>query len=244
MTIETTTERIERSGAGTTAETGNLLWLPGVVLAWTAFTTTFLWTVTTRGLFRPEISTWSVMGWGGGGREEGFWAFPTLAALALLLFYLEGRGRLRPLFHALLLSWHLAVTGIVLGGTLAAGDGAYFEGAMWGVRVPLAVLALPFAGFAALTVWWIAREVGGRSRTPTAAWGQIDRRALAIALLLLPAAALSFALGEGFDGPTKLATGLVVVQWILLTRALSHRPSGSSRAARRVDSTAATAGET
>lgn len=243
MTLETIVHRIEPGTAMDAREAIRPTWLPGVVMGWTVFTTVFLWTVTTRGLLRPEISSWSVLGWGGSGREGGFWVFPALSSLALLLFFLAGRGRWRPLFRGLLVAWHLALTGIVLTGALAAGSGAYFEGAMWGVRIPLAVLCLPFAGFTALAAWWIAQELAGRGRPRTAPWGQIDRRALAIALLLLPAVAVLFALGEGYDGLTKLATALTVVQWIVLTQALSYRPSDGRSAARRVAPTGATAGE-
>jgi hypothetical protein len=234
MTIDTMTRRavVPEAGAGDAGGAWEAIrpsWLPGVVMGWTVFTTVFLWTVTTRGLLRPEISSWSVLGWGGSGREGGFWVFPLLAALALLVFHLAGRGRWRPLFRGLLLAWHLALTGIVLTGALAAGSEAHFEGAMWGVQIPLAVLCFPFAGFAALAAWWIGQEIVGRGRPEAAPWGQVDRRALAVALLLLPAAAALFALGEGYDGPTKLATALTVVQWIVLTQALAHRRAAGAR---------------
>lgn len=192
-------------------------------MGWTVFTTTFLWTPTMRGFFRPEISFFTIIEARGTGREGWFWMFPGLALLALLLFYLEGRSRLRPLFHVLLLGWHLSVTGMVLYGALAAGSKAYFEGAIWGVRLPLWLLAIPFAFFSMMAVWWVARELQGEVPPEKAAWGRIHWKWLGIAAALLPVAMVFFHFGEGFDWKTKVATATTVVQWIFLTQALAHR---------------------
>lgn len=194
----------------------------GAVMAWTVFTTTFLWTPTMRGFFRPDVSSWAVMEMQGTGRSGSFWVFPALAALALLLFYLEGRGRLRPLFHLLLLAWHGTITGLVLYGIATEGITAEFEGAMWGVRIPLVLLAVPFAGFLALAVWWVIRERRGGPSSP-APWSDIHWKSLAAAVLLLPVAVVFFRMGEGIDWPTRVATAATILQWVVLTQALSHR---------------------
>jgi len=200
----------------------------GAVMAWTIFTTTFLWTPTMRGFLKPELSVWSVMGLQGSGREGSFWMFPSLAALALFAFYLDGRGRWRPLFHFLLIGWHTAITAIVLYGAIAAGPGSYFEGAMWGVRVPLAALAVPFAVFLALAILRVRRERSHAASPARAAWGAIHWRTLGVAVLLLPVAIALFQMGDGIGWTTRLATAATIVQWILLTQALSHRGASTA----------------
>lgn len=196
--------------------------IESAVMAWTVFTTVFLWTPTMRGLFRPDISTWSVLGIQGTGRAGSFWLFPALAACALLMFYLYGRNRLRPLFQTLLVTWQGLLTFIVASGVLQEGITASFEGAMWGVRIPLTVLIVPFAGFLALTIAWIARERHSPRAPEQKPWRAIDLPTLAIAGLLLPVAIILFRIGDGIDWPTRLATAATVVQWILLTQALAN----------------------
>lgn len=210
--------------------------LGGAVMAWTAFTTAFLWTATTRGLFRPDISTWSVMGTQGTGNGGSFWLFPTLAAVALLTFYLYGRDRLRPLYHALLLIWHGLLTFIGVAGVMQEGGAGDFEGAIWGVRIPLGALVVPLAGFLALTIVWSAGVWRARHRPAGGTWTAVDRRALALALLLLPVAFALFRIGDGIDGPTRFATAATILQWILLTQAVSDAEPASARASRRLRS--------
>jgi hypothetical protein len=194
----------------------------GPVMAWTVFTTTFLWTPTMRGFFRPDVSSWAVMEMQGSGRSGSFWVFPLLAALALLLFYLGGRQRMRGVFHALLLAWQGALTGIVLYGIAREGLSAEFEGAMWSVRIPLWVIAAPFLAFFALAVRFVISERREPPPSP-APWNDIHWKSLAAAVLLLPVAVVFFRLGEGIDGPTRIATAATILQWIVLTQALSHR---------------------
>jgi hypothetical protein len=193
-------------------------------MAWTVFTTTFLWTPTMRGFFRPDVSSWAVMEMQGSGRSGSFWVFPLLAALALLLFYLGGRHRLRGLFHTLLLAWHGTLIAIVLYGIVREGLSADFEGAMWGVRVPLWIVAVPFVAFFALAVRWV---IGERREPPPppAPWRDLHWKSLAAAVLLLPVALVFFRIGEGIDWPTRIATATTILQWIVLTQALSHRSS-------------------
>ena len=202
-------------------------WLGSVVLVWTIFTTTFLWTTTMRGFFRTDISVWSVLGVEGAGREGSFWLFPALATLALLTFYLHGRGRLRGLVHALLLAWHGLLAFIVVSGVLQEGGG-YFEGATWGVRIPLWSLAVPFVVFLALAALWVMRERRWPAPKREVPWSAVGYRSLIGAVVLLPIAAFLFGAGEGFDWTTRLATAVTIVQWILLTQALSTPPAASS----------------
>lgn len=200
--------------------------LRGIVMGWTLFTTTFLWTPTMRMLLKPEVSQWSVFGLSGSGTEGAFWIFPLGAALALLLFYLEGRGRLRPAVHGLLLAWHLPLTAGLIWGAASLGPEASFVGAAWGWEVPFAILAVPFVVLSGLTVVWIAREARSGSAVDATGWTDVDWRPLAGAVVLLPAAAVLFGLGgAGYDGWVKLAIAATVTQWVLLTIGLNGRAS-------------------
>ncbi|MGF1667803.1 MAG: hypothetical protein ACFCVC_16210 [Acidimicrobiia bacterium] len=201
----------------------------GVVMAWTVFTTTFLWTPALRGLFRPDNSTWSVLGIEGTGRAGSFWVFPALARSSLLAFYLDGRNRLRSLVHAFLLAWHGPLAFIAVAGIAQGGAGS-FEGAMWDVNVHLTVLAVPFTGFLALTIVWIVRERGAGRAPDARPWRSIDLRSMALGVVLFPVAIALFGVGEGIDWPTRLGTAATIFQWILFTQAMSDprpRPSNT-----------------
>lgn len=201
-------------------------------MVWTAFTTAFLWTPTMRGLFRPDISTWSVMGVQGTGRGGSYLVFPALAACALAMFYLYGRNRLRSLFQSMLAAWHGLLTLIVVAGVFGETGPGSFQGAIWGVSVPLTILIVPFAGFLILTMAWIARERRSTHHRVERPWTAIDLRALIIAVLLLPIAIVLFRIGEGIDWYTRLATASTVAQWILLAGALSNPEARDNETAR------------
>jgi hypothetical protein len=197
-------------------------------MGWTLFTTTFLWTPTMRMFLKPEVSQWSLFGLSGSGREGAFWVFPAAAGLALLLFYLEGRGRLRALVHALLLAWHLPVTAALLYGAGVGGPDAVFVGAAWGWEVRLALLAVPFVAFTSLAVVWTAREVGRGPSVERAGWTDVDRGPLVGAAALLPVATVLFRLGgEGFDALVRLAIAANILQWVLLCTGLNGRTGGA-----------------
>lgn len=215
--------------------------LRGVVLAWTLITTTFTWTPTMRLLLKPEISHWKIVGMAGSGSTGQFWILPLVAAAALLLFYFEGRGRLRPLFHVLLLGWHLPIAAAFVYGSVRGGIDATFQGAMWGVTIPFVWLAPPFALFAALAILLVVREVRGSLPVPVLAWGRIHWGKLGLAGLLLPVAFAFFRLGEGFDLMVKIATVATILQWILLAEALGRQQSSSATEVSRRTSTSATA---
>lgn len=88
--------------------------LRGIVLVWTVLTTTFFWTSTMRILFKPEISSWSIFNLSGKGFIGEFWLLLFIIFFALFLFFIEGRGKLRSLFHILLLAWHFLITAVVI----------------------------------------------------------------------------------------------------------------------------------
>lgn len=181
-----------------------------------------------RLLLKPEISHWNVFGIAGSGRTGAFWILPLAAMTALFLFYLEGRGRLRPLFHALLLAWHLPLTAAIIYSSVRE-RGATFMGAAWGVEIPLFVLALPFALFSILAVVWVAWEMRGSLPVVKGGWTQVNWRMITVSALLLPVALVFFWLGEGFDGRTKIAIVVTVLQWILLAEGLGSRESMRKR---------------
>lgn len=212
-------------------DTKNLFNLRSIVMAWTIITSTFTWTPTMRLLLKPEISQWSIFSVGGSGGSGPFWILPLLATALLCLFYLEGRGRLRWLFHGLLLAWHLPITVAFVYGSVWAATGASFQGAMWGINVPFAWLAPPFALFAILAIILVIRETRGTLPVPVFHWQQISWSKLGLAALLLPIAFAFFRMGEGFDTMVKIATVATILQWILLAEALGHRPRSNTEAA-------------
>lgn len=198
--------------------------LRGIVMGWTLFTTTFLWTPTMRMFLKPEVSNWSVFGLSGSGPEGAFWMFPLAVVLALLLFYLEGRGRLRWAVHMLLLAWHIPLTSGLLYAAILVDPGATFVGAAWGWEVPLALLAVPFVVLSGLVVFWVVREARGGPSVDAAGWGDVDWRPLVGAAVLLPVAVVLFDRGGAeYDGMVQLAIAATVVQWILLNVGLNGR---------------------
>ena len=194
--------------------------LRGLVLGWTILTTTFVWTPTMRLLFKPQIHHWDLFGITGSGRGGLFWLLPAAVLYALLLFYIEGRGKLRPVFHILLLGWHLPITGALLGGTIAHGPAATFTGAAWGVTIPFYILLVPFLAFSVLAVLWVVRELTGRSSYRTQGWGKLHKKELALVAALMVPVFVLFWVGEGFNIWVKLAIVMNVLQWILLTDAV------------------------
>ena len=205
--------------------------LRSIVMAWTLITSTFIWTPTMRLLLKPEISQWKIFGVGGSGDSGLFWVLPLLVTVLLCLFYIEGRGRLRWLFHGLLLAWHLPVTLAFVFGSIWGGAGTSFQGAMWGINVPFAWLAPPFALFATLAVVLVIRETRGTLSVQVFHWKEVSWRKLGLATLLLPIAFAFFRMGEGFDTMVKIATVATIFQWIFLAEGLGHRPRSRAETA-------------
>ncbi len=197
--------------------------LRGIVLTWTLLTTIFFWTSTMRLLLKPEISSWKIFAIGGKGGAGAYWVLPLVVLLALFAFYLEGRGRLRPLYHILLVGWHLAITGLCVYGALQPGSTIHFGA--WGIRLSLVWLVVPFAIFLLLAVLLVIQESRGVLPVPVFGWSQIDWKKAGAAALLLPVAFVFFRLGSGFDLMVKIAIVVTVVQWILLVEALGRPDS-------------------
>jgi hypothetical protein len=175
-----------------------------------------------RLFLKPEISQWRVFELGGAGTDGPYLFLPLLAMLALVMFYIDGRGRVRNVFFALLLAWHGGVTMALVFGALTAGNDAVFMGAAWGIRLPFALLVVPFgvSTAAAIALWILERR--HQQMVPVLGWLQLQVGKLGVAALLLPCAALLFWLGEGFDVYTLIAIVVTVVQWILLTEGVGR----------------------
>lgn len=197
--------------------------LRGAVLGWTLFLSVFTWTPTMRALLRPELSRWGLLGAEGRGASGVFWVLPALGLFALALFYLEGRGRLRPLVYTMLLMWHVPLTAGVVYWAIRAGNSATFEGGGWGVRIGFPMLAIPLLAFTTLAVIWIVSELRSRAPIPVGSWTDMQWGKLGIALALFPVAWLLFrAAGtQGFDWTAKLAIVINVIQWLLIVHAVN-----------------------
>lgn len=197
--------------------------LRGIVLTWTILTTTFFWTSTMRLLLKPEISNWRIFDFGGKGTIGQFWLLPLIVLAALFLFYIEGRGKLRLLYHTLLLGWHLSITAILAYGGIQSGSQATF--AAWGVTISFAWLALPLAFFAILAILLVIQETRGYLPVSVFGWNQINWSKLGFAGLLLPVAFAFFWMGEGYNLMVKIAIIVTIIQWILLAEALGRQHS-------------------
>lgn len=194
--------------------------LRNIVLIWTLLTTTFFWTTTMRLVLKPEISDWRIFGVGGKGMAGDAWLPPLVALVALGAFYLEGRGRLRPLYHGWLLAWHGALFALALYGALLTGGEISF--ATWGISLSFWWLVVPFAVFLGLAAWLVVHERRFGHQVPLFGWQQLNYKPLALAVALLPVAVVFFRLGEGFDGWVKIAVATTVLQWVLLVDAVGR----------------------
>lgn len=156
-----------------------------------------------------------------------FWFPPLIAIIALLAFYLEGRGRIRSLFHFLLISWHIAISGIGIYGVLQSDTSISFG--TWGISFSIGWLLFPFFLFLILAIILVIQEIRNPQIIPVYSWKQVNKKLLGIAVLLLPIAFLFFQSGHGFDIMVKIAVAVTIVQWIFLVEALG-RPSMNENA--------------
>lgn len=194
--------------------------LRGVVLTWTILTTTFFWTSTMRVIYKPEISDWSIFGLGGQGFRGDFWLLPLIVVFSLFMFYLEGRGKHRLLFHVCLLSWHLLISSIIIYGSLQPDSNISFG--TWGVEMDFYWLIPPFLLGLILAILMVVKEQKGKSLVPVYDWKQINLKTLYIALAILPFSLLFFSLGTGFNWLVKIAVASTIFQWILLAESLGR----------------------
>lgn len=190
------------------------------VLIWTVLTTTFFWTSLMRILLKPEISNWSIFNLGGKGLLGDNWLPPLVVLFALFVFYLEGRGKFRTIYHVLIISWNLLITGVIVYGSLQSDAQIAFE--TWGVSLSFIWLPVPFILFLILTIALVTQEKSGMQIIPSYDWGKINWNPFIIALLLFPVALIFFRLGSGFDWMIKIAVGSTIIQWILLTEAIGR----------------------
>lgn len=197
-----------------------------LVLIWTVFTTTFFWTSTMRILLKPEISSWSIFSLGGKGFMGDYWLPPLIVLLALFTFYLEGRGKFRTIYHILIISWNLLITGIITYGSFQSGAQVSFD--TWGVNMSFMWLVVPFVLFLLLAIALVVQEIRGNYTIPCYDWAKINWKPLVIALLLFPVALIFFRLGTGFNWLVKIAVAATIIQWILLTEAVG-RPTRKSK---------------
>jgi hypothetical protein len=192
--------------------------LENMVLGWTAFTTVFLWTVTNRGLWRPTISSASI-GAEGSGRTLTFWILLSLAPLALGLFYLHGRHRLRPVFWGLLLSWHSVLAIVAVSIAASTGGTARFIGGTWGWNLPMRGLSIWLVVTALAAALYVFADAK-RPAAPKIPWGAIGWRRLTVAAALTPFIAVVFTLGQGYDWSARVGTATAIAQWLLALHAL------------------------
>ncbi len=197
--------------------------LRGVVLTWTILTTTFFWTSTMRILLKPQISDWSIFTIGGKGFLGDFWLPPLIVLIALFIFYLEGRGKIRTLYHFLLLGWHVLITAVIVYGSLQTNAKITFG--TWGISLSFIWLVVPFALFLVLAVKLVTEEIKQNKLVPEYKWKAVNWKLLGIAALLLPVAIIFFQLGTGFNWLVKIAVASTIFQWIFMAEALGRPDS-------------------
>ena len=190
------------------------------VLVWNVLTTTFFWTTTMRILLKPEISTWGIFNIGGKGFTGDYWLPPLIIIFALFVFYLEGRGKFRVIYHIMIISWNLLITGVIAYGSLQSNRPVSFD--TWGVNISFIWLVVPFILFLLLTIALVIQEIKEKHLIPCYDWSKINWKPLIIALLLFPVALIFFRLGDGFNWLVKIAVGATIIQWILLSEALGR----------------------
>jgi hypothetical protein len=173
-----------------------------------------------RLLLKPEISSWRIINMSGKGAMGQFWLLPLLVLLAMFIFYLEGRGKLRLLYHILLLSLHLSITIMLIYGGNSSNSSATF--AAWGIQISFTLLSLPFIFFSILAISLVVQEARGFIDFPQCGWNKINLKKIGFAALLLPVAFLLFRLGQNFNLTVKLAIVTTIIQWILLTEGLGR----------------------
>lgn len=190
-----------------------------IVMTWTVATTVFAWLPLVRIIARPEGYEWRILGVSGTGTSGPFWIFVALTLYAVTMFVARFRGR-RLLFSAMLLAWHVAVTGVVIAGIIGSGGKARWEGGGLHFSLPFVVVVIPCILVTALVVIWIVRDLRGGERPAPTGWTFARARKAGVSLLLLLVALALFRAGTNYNWVTALAIITTVVHWILLTSAL------------------------
>lgn len=167
-----------------------------------------------RVLFKSEISEWHIFNLGGKGLSGDFWFLFLINIFALFIFYIEGRGKKRTLYHISLLMWHLMITAAILYGSFQTDANITFGA--WGISMSFIWLVFPFILFLALVFVLVVQERSSKFNIPTFPWSDFNWKPLPIVLLLIPIAYLFFHLGTGFNWLVKIAIVATIIQWILL----------------------------
>ncbi len=191
--------------------------LRGIILTWTVITSTFFWTSTMRIIFKPEISSWRIFWFSGKGFSGEFWLLPLFIIFALSIIYIEGRGKIRALYHTLILLWHILLTGIIIYGSTQPETEISFD--TWGVSFSLIWLVIPFLLFLVGTILLIYKERKNLSNIPVYNWTAINLKPLIFSIALSIIAYFFFWFGIGFNWLVKIAVGSTILQWILITEA-------------------------
>ena len=194
-------------------------YLFGPVMFWTILTTVFAWLPLVRIMARPEGYQWSVLGLSGADAEGPYWVFILLTIYVLTLLFSAYRGP-RALFYPLLILWHLAVTVVVITGTVIGGSGAVWQGQGLHLFIPLWLLVIPCALFLVLAVAWTMIDYRGGGAPTPAAWTRANSGRLVASLLLLTVALGLFRTGTDYNWVTAAAIIATVVHWILLVESL------------------------
>jgi len=191
----------------------------GVVMAWTIFTTVFVWLPIVRALARPQGYEWGLFGLHGVGLGGSFWIFPLLALYAALLFG-HAWWRHRGLFRALLLVWHLGWAVLLSWGALSQGSSATWQGQGWGFSAPVWIAAVVYAAFALYVARWAYLDWRAEAADPAPQWTMKNTRRLVVALTLLLVAFVLFRLGSDYNWVTALAILVTIIQWVTFAEAL------------------------
>ena len=182
---------------------------------WTVLTTVFAWLPLVRIMAHPEGYQWSILGLSGAGAEGPYWVFILLTIYVLILLLSAYRGP-RALFYPMLILWHLAVTAVVITGTVIGGSGAVWEGQGLHWIIPLWLPVIPCALFVVLAVAWMVFDYRGGGALAPAAWTRANSGRLVASLLLLIGALVLFRAGTNYNWVTAAAIIATVVHWILL----------------------------
>ena len=192
----------------------------GVIMAWTVFTTVFVWLPIVRAVARPDGYQWGFFGLHGEGLNGPFLVFPLLALFAVLLLG-HAWWRRRGLFRVLLLAWHFGWAGLLLSVAVTHGSAARWQGRGWRFDFPIPIIAVVFTLFALVVARWAWLDWMRGELPPSPRWTPTNTRRLIVAALLAPVAVLLFRYGSDFNWVTALAVGITVAQWVTFSEALA-----------------------
>ena len=190
-------------------------------MAWTVFTTVFVWLPIVRALARPDGYQWGFFGLRGEGLSGWFVVFPLLAAYAITMFA-HSWIRWRGLFRCMLVAWHLGWATMLTAAAIAVGNESRWQGQGWGFNFPIPPIALVFSIMALAVLYWAYRDWRLRIavRSSTAQWSKKNSRRLVVASVLFPVAICLFRFGDDYNWMTALAIAVTIIQWITLSYAL------------------------